>query len=165
LSKATPGLIEYPDLVDGGAPQSAKAVLRNKRGISTSISESLGSIIIGVVVLAAVGVAIGAGYNYSQDSSAKSTLDGVKSAEVIYQGRVGSYGSAADLTGGTDPALSSVSTNLVINSTATNYCAIVKSASMFPSYSWITSRSGKVLTALPTGVDLPAGVTCPTTVP
>ncbi|MCI4659782.1 hypothetical protein, partial [Cryobacterium zhongshanensis] len=67
------------DLCEIGGPSSTMDVLRGKKGLSTSISESLGALVIGVLVLAGIGVAIGASYNYSQDSNAKSSLEAVKS--------------------------------------------------------------------------------------
>lgn len=149
-----------PDSDDLGEPQSAQAVLTDKRGLSTSIAESLGSLGIGVLVLVGLAIGIGAAWNYGQDSSAKSTLDSVKSAEVLHKAKTGSYGTVADLTTGADPALTSASENLKIAATETDYCAMVKSRSMTGPTFWMTAKTGKILEAAPTAAE--AGVACPT---
>lgn len=147
------------DLSEFGEPRSARSTLADKRGLSTSIAESLGSLGLGIVVLATAGIGIGAAYNYGQDSSAKSTLDAVKSAQVLYQAKNSSFADVAALTGGTDPALPKGAASLNIVKTVTDYCAAIKSDSMFPASYWMTARSGQVLTAKPAVTA--AGVTCP----
>lgn len=69
-----------PDLGEFGEPRSARAILADNRGLSTSVAESLGALGLGIVVLGTLAVGIGAAFNYGQDSGAQSTLDGVKSA-------------------------------------------------------------------------------------
>ena len=167
MSQSVQGLIEAPQFTELGGRPSVLQVIRGKKGLSTSISESLGALVIGVLVLAGIGVGIGAAYNYTQDGAAKSTLDAVKSAETLHQSRSGSFGDASALTTGEDPALSQTPTNLAINVGAggINYCAMVKSQSMFTKNYWITSKSGKILETVPTGAELTAGMTCPTTIP
>ncbi|MCI4659536.1 hypothetical protein, partial [Cryobacterium zhongshanensis] len=105
--------------------------------------------------------------NYSQDSNAKSSLEAVKSAQVLYQAKNASFGDVTALTGGTDPALSASAPNVVIASNATSYCAIVKSGSMFGGFSWITSQSSKITSGgtAPALTGVTGAVTCPTTVP
>jgi hypothetical protein len=162
LFKVTSAAIN-PDLCEVGGGSSVMDVLRGKKGLSTSISESLGALVIGVLVLAGIGVGIGAAYNYSQDSNAKASLDAVKSAEVLYQAKNAKFGIITDLTGGTDPALSSSAPNVKIVATDINYCAIVKSGSMFAKNFWITSQDGEILTAAPSATDQTAlGLACPT---
>lgn len=152
------------DLAQLPGIQSTRKLLTEKHGLSTSISESLGALVIGVLVLAGIGVGIGAAYNYSQDSNAKSSLEAVKSAEVLYQAKNAAFGDVAALTGGNDPALSSSAPNVTITATTINYCAVVKSGSMFTKNYWVSSVSGKILDVFPSTVALgqPVGVTCPT---
>jgi hypothetical protein len=159
LFKTHPDTTIRPELDGLGAPRSAGSTLADKRGLSTSIPESLGALGLGVLVLSALGVGIGAAYNYGQDGSAQNTLDAVKSAEILNQARTGTFGDLPTLTTGTDPALTQTAPSLVITSAARDYCAAIQSHSMFgPSY-WITARSGKVLNAKPDATT--AGVTCP----
>lgn len=148
-----------PDLSGIGEPLSARAVLTDKKGLSTSLSESLGALALGVLVLTGLAVGVGAAYNYGQDSSAKQTLDAVKSAQVLNQARTGAFGDVLALTAGQDPALTKTTPSLAIVKTDKDYCAAVKSGSMYsPSY-WLTAKSGKVLETKPTATE--AGVTCP----
>lgn len=151
---------ETPEFSDLGGPQSVKAVLSNKRGLSTSIVESLGALAIGVVVLGGIGFAVGAGYNYAQDSTAQASLETVKAAQVLYQSKNQTFGTLAELTAAPDPALTDTPDRMAIAATATNYCAYVKSSSMFEKEYWLTAKSGKLLEVAPTEVE--AGVACPT---
>jgi hypothetical protein len=160
LNKATAGVLETPELSMPATRRGFMSTLRDKKGLSTSISESLGALAMGVMVLALVGVGIGAGYNYSQDASAKSSLDAVQSAEVLHQARAGAYGTDTQLTAGADPAMSSLPANLKIAASTTNYCAVVKSGSMFPKTYWVISKSNKILEAAPALAD--SVVACPT---
>ncbi|MFJ2662649.1 hypothetical protein [Arthrobacter koreensis] len=160
LFKTHPDVTPGPDTNDLGEPQSAHALLTDKRGLSTSIAESLGSIGLGVLLLVGLTVGIGAAWNYGQDSTAKSTLDSVKSAQVLQKAKTGSYGTVENLTDGADPALTSVSDDLKITASETDYCAVVKSRSMTGPTYWMTAKTGKVLDAAPSAAE--AGVTCPT---
>ena len=140
-------------------PLSARSVLADKRGISTSITESLGAIAMGIAAMVGITVAIGFAINYAQDSSAKSTLDAVKSAEILHKSKTGSYGDQNMLTTGQEPALSKSSEDLMIVADEKNYCAAIESSSMFsPSY-WVTSKSGELLEEKPTTEA--AGIACP----
>ena len=150
-------MAKNPGLAQLSGARSTRAVLSNKRGISTSITESLGGITIGILVMAAAGVGVAAAYNIGQDSTAKSALDAISPAQTIVQNRTGSFGDLAALTTGVDPAMTGTPAFLAINATATNYCAVIKSKSMFPKTYWITAKSGKVLDAAPTET----GNTCP----
>lgn len=160
LSKTHPEATTQPEPKESaGDPLSAREVLADKRGVSTSISESLGSIGLGVAVMTLLAVSIGAAWNYGMDSSAKSTLDSVKSAQVLYKAKTGSYGDVSKLTTGQDAALSKSSDELKIAADDKNYCAAIESTSMFsPSY-WVTAKSGELLSEKPTTEA--AGIACP----
>lgn len=160
MSKATSDVTGGLVLQDFDEQGSAKPTLSNKRGLSASIPEILGAIAIGVVVLATTGFGIAAGYNYSQDSSAQSLLDSVKSAQTLYQSKNQTFGQLTDLTSGTPAALDGSPTNVAIAATATDYCAVSKSGSMGGTEYWITAKSGKVVTTAPTLAQ--SGVACPT---
>lgn len=157
MTKTHPEETIRPDLSEFGEPRSARSILADKRGLSTSIPESLGALGLGIVVLTLAGVGIGAAFNYGQDSGAQSTLDAVKSAQVLYQAKNSTYGDVAALTTGQDPALNKTSPHLAIAESTTDYCAAIKSDSMFPASYWITARNGQISTTKPTS----AGVTCP----
>jgi hypothetical protein len=127
--------------------QTVRRVLIDKQALSTGISESLGALVIGVLVLGGVGVAIGASYNYAQDSSARSTLQSVKSAQVLYQAKEDTFGTITQLIEGDDPALSAAPDNVVIDVTETGYCVMATSQSMFSTDYWLTSRTGEIVTS------------------
>lgn len=154
----------HQDLSELGEPLSARAVLADKRGLSTSLAESLGSLGLGVLVMAGIAVGIGAAYNYGQDSSAKSTLDSVKAAEVLHKAKTGSYANAELLTTGADPALTKSSADLVINANEKDYCAVVTSRSLGGPSFWLTGRDGKVyetIDAANAAGTLPGKIACP----
>ena len=159
LSKATSDVIENVTPAAGGM-HSAAAVLKSKAGLSTSLTESLGSIGLGVLVLGLVGAGIAVGVNFTRDAGAKDSLNSVKSAETIYQGANDVFGDLDALTSGETPALTNKPDNLKVAATDTNYCAVVKSKSMTGPTFWMTGKSGKILTAAPTTAE--AGVACPT---
>lgn len=148
-----------PDLSASGGPRSAGSVLADNRGLSTSITESLGALGLGIAVLAVGAVGVGAAWNYGQDSGAQSTLDGVKSAQVLYQGKNATYGDVPALTTGQDPALPKSNPHLAIVKSNTDYCAAIKSDSMFPSSYWVTARTGGVSSTKPALAQ--SGVACP----
>lgn len=157
--EATPEAAVRTEHDETGGTLSTRTVLADKRGVSTSIIESLGSIGLGIVLMVGIAFAVGAGLNYGHDSSAKSTLDAVKSAEVLYKAKTGSYGDKEMLTTGQDAALTKSSDDLVINANDKNYCAATESGSMFsPSY-WVTAKSGELLEEMPTEAE--AGIACP----
>lgn len=158
MTKTHPEVTIRPDLSEFGEPRSARSILADKRGLSTSIPESLGALGLGIVILATAGVGIGAAFNYGQDSSAQQTLDAVKAAQVLYQAKNTTYGDVAALTTGTDPALNKTNPHLNIVKSTTDYCAAIKSDSLFPASYWITARSGQVSTTKPAAT---GGVTCP----
>ncbi|MFF2053700.1 hypothetical protein ACFVU2_19005 [Leifsonia sp. NPDC058194] len=160
MSKATSDVTDGLILQAFDEQGSAKATLSDKRGLSASIPEILGAIAIGVVVLATTGFGIAAGYNYSQDSSAKSLLESVKSAQTLYQSKNQTFGALTDLTSGTPAALDGNPTNVAITADTTDYCAVSKSGSMGGTEYWITAKSGTIVTLQPTAAQ--AGVTCPT---
>jgi hypothetical protein len=152
-----------PELSELGGSQSVKSVLRSKRGLSTSLPETLGALAIGVIVLGGIGFGIGAGYNYTQDSNAQATLDVIKSGQALVQSKTGSFAAdKAALTTGDPAAVTTDAGNWKVNGTATNYCAISKSGSMSGTTYWMTAKSGKILTTLPTGPTLLGDATCPT---
>lgn len=144
---------------------SITAILKEKRGLSASLPEVLGAVAISIGVLALVGFGIGAGVNYANDSGAKGSLESVKSAQILHQSKTGGFGTIAELTdstAGATPALTSKPDNVAVSVSTDkrNYCALVESKSMSHTKFWLTSSSGKVLDAAPTG--LPTGLTCPT---
>jgi hypothetical protein len=162
LTKTHPEVTIRPELSEFGEARSALSTLKDKRGLSTSIPESLGALGLGIIVLATAGIGIGAAFNYGQDSSAKSTLDAVQSAQVLYQGKNATYGDVAALTTGTDPALPKTQSHLNIVKSATDYCAAIKSDSMFPASYWVTARSGELFTTKAAAqAKVPTGMTCP----
>lgn len=148
-----------PELNGFGEPISTGSVLADKRGLSTSLSESLGSLALGILVIAGLAVGIGAAYNYGQDSSAKSNLDAVKSAQILHQGKTGTFGDISALSTGEDPALTKTAPSLAVTVGDRNFCAAIESGSMFKTNYWLTSKTGEVLTTKPTPAE--AGVTCP----
>ncbi|MET0886649.1 MAG: hypothetical protein ABWX92_09385 [Mycetocola sp.] len=148
-----------------GGRKSIKSVLSSKLGLSTSLPETLGALAIGVIVLGGIGFGIGAGYNYTQDSSAQSTLDVVKSGQALIQSKTGSFGDKADLTTGNPAAVTSDQGkwDVAVSATGTNYCAASKSGSMDGLTYYITSKNTKVTTTKPTTpADLGDVVACPT---
>jgi hypothetical protein len=159
LTKTHPEETIRLELSEFGGARSVRSTLADKRGLSTSIAESLGSLGLGIVVMAVAAVGIGAAFNYGQDSSAQSTLDGVKSAQVLYKAKNNTFGDAPGLTTGQDPALNKTSPHLNIVNSTTDYCAAMKSDSMFPNTYWMTARTGQVTTTKPTLAQ--SGVTCP----
>lgn len=144
--------------------RTPSAVLKDKRGLSASLPEVLGAVGIGILVLGLAGFGIGAGINFSQDSGAKSTLESVKSAQILHQTQSNTFGTLAELTGGESPALSTKpdNVNITVSADGRNYCAIVESGSMAHTKYWITSKDGKVVEAAPDAAA--AGVACPTAV-
>ncbi|MEO3931413.1 hypothetical protein WMO79_01180 [Micrococcaceae bacterium Sec7.4] len=159
MTKAHQEATIRPDLSEFGEPRSARSILADKRGLSTSIPESLGALGLGIVVLGTLAVGIGAAFNYGQDSGAQSTLDAVKSAQVLFQARNASYGDVPGLTTGQDPALPKSNPHLAIAKNATDYCAAMKSDSMFPNSYWVTARTGTVTNTKPALAQ--SGVACP----
>lgn len=149
---------------DLGGSLTPTAVLKDKRGISASLSEVLGAVAISIGVIALAAFGIGAGINYSQDSNAKATLDSIKSAQILHQSKTNGFGDLAALTTGDAPALTSIPTNATIklSTDKRNYCALVESGSMAHTLFWITSKDGKIVEEAPTG--LAGGLTCPTAV-
>jgi len=159
LTKTHNAGITRPELSGLGGAASARSVLADKRGLSTSVPETLGAVGIGIVVLSLTAVGIGAAFNYAQDSGAQATLDAVKSAQVLYQAKNASYGDVPGLTTGQDPALPKSNPHLAIAKSNTDYCAAVKSDSMFPNSYWVTARTGQVTTTKPALAQ--SGVACP----
>jgi hypothetical protein len=159
MFKAALNLPRNSELTGLGGRQSIKSVLTNKRGISASLPEVIGAVTISVILIGGSAFGLAAGYNASQDADAKSTLNAVKSAQVLNQSKTEGYGTFEELTTGEDPALTANPDKLKIEASTTNYCAVVKSGSMFGATYWMTAKSGKVLEKAPTAAE--AGVTCP----
>lgn len=139
-----------------------REALTSKRGISFSLTESLGSVGLWLLGAAVVGVGVGAAITFGQDSGAKGALDSVKSAQILQQSKTGKFGSKTDLTKSdatNKAALTSDPSKIDIwvSADGQNYCAVSTSASVFaPSY-WLTAKDGKVSETKPTE----AGTTCP----
>lgn len=144
-------------------PRTPTAILKEKRGLSASLPEVLGAVGISILVLGLAGFGIGAGINFSQDSGAKSTLESVKSAQILQQTKTNEFGDLAALTSGEAPALSSKPDNVAIKTwdEGRNYCAFIESTSMSRTKYWITSKGGKVVEENPDTTNCPAAV--PTT--
>lgn len=147
------------EFADPQTQTSAASVLRSKRGLSASLPEVLGAVGVGIAILAGVGFGIGAAVNYGNDSSAQGSLEAVKSAQLLYQGQTGTFGTLEQLTKGDPPALTSAGA-VKVAATATNYCATVKSTSMAGTQFWITAKSSKVLKVKPDAALL-GDVVCP----
>lgn len=139
-----------------------RAAVSNKRGLSASLSEVLGAVGISVAVLALAGFGVGAAITFGQDSSAKSELESVKSAQVLYQSQHGSFGTLEDLTKASDTAGAALTSTpdkfaIAVSPDGTNYCAVSTSGSMFAPSFWLTAKSGKISdTKLTDG-----GIDCP----
>lgn len=149
-------------------PRKLITVLKDRSGLSASLPEVLGAIGIGILLLGLVGFGVGAGISFAQDSGAKSTLESIKSAQILHQTKTNSYGTLDALTtataAGATPALTAKPDNAVVKVSpdGRNYCAFVESTSMMHTQYWLTSASGKVLDKAPLAADLPTGLTCPT---
>lgn len=152
---------DHPELSEFNEHQSMQAVLANKRGLSTSIAESLGALALGILVVTALALGLGAAYNYGQDSTAKASLDAVKSAQTLHQAKSGSFGDKDALTTGDDPALTKTSKSLAIVVGDRNYCAAVESGSMFKTKYWVTGKTGEIKQGPTKPTEAEAGVACP----
>ncbi|ROR76114.1 hypothetical protein SAMN06295974_3738 [Plantibacter flavus] len=161
MAKATADMIEISDVNALGATRTAKSVLGDKKGLSTSIPEALGAIVLGMILLGGAAFGVGAAINYGQDSGAESDLESVKAAQTLYQAKNATYGTKAQLTSGSDPAMAnSDKGSWDVAVTANNFCAISKSKGVSGTTYWITAKTGKAVTTMPTAAE--AGVACPT---
>jgi len=162
MTQAHQDVIEdvLPVPAGSGGIFSARSVLTNKRGMSFSLPEVLVAVGLSIGGAALVTVGIASAINFSKDSGAKTALDSVKSAQILYQQKTGSFGSLEQLTTGETPALTDSPANFKLAQTETNYCGIVRSTSMSAPTYWITAKSGKILETAPTAAQ--AGVACPT---
>ena len=156
--KATSDVTDVITPAEIGEFQGASAVLRSKNGFAASLMEVVGAILLGVILLGGTGVAIGAAINSGRDGQAKSSLDAVKSAQIVQQSKTQAYGTYEALTTGADPAMTKTAENIKVNATATNYCAGVKSTSLTGPTYWITARNATPVETMPTD----AGLACPT---
>jgi len=140
--------------------KSIKSVLTDKHGLSASLPEVLGAVGISIFILAAAGFGIGAGVNFSQDATAKGTLDSVKAAQVLQHSKTGAYGDVDALKAGDSPALTQTSDSLKIAASDNNYCAAVKSGSITGTVFYLNAKTGEI-TEDKDAADA-GGIDCPT---
>ncbi|QNE48674.1 hypothetical protein F1C58_16585 (plasmid) [Glaciihabitans sp. INWT7] len=140
---------------------SAKSVLSNKDGLEVSIPNIIVAIVVSLVVIGAVVAGIVFVVPFAQDSTARSDLQTVQSAEQVYYAQAAppTYGSGAELVAKGSILKSDKKIKIVAQGDL--YCAGVLSAAGH--YYWVFSKTTTVQDTLPTAnPDTGAGMTCPT---